>query len=125
VEPTRIFTLPVPRALQGIAHFSLRVDGAVSLQLLAGFVPRLETAGRAQINAAIAGTVTSPPAQRKGSCRGARHSVMGISRAGLSNVAGDFNFDATRMMFENVTAESGGGPPETSAATAAYGEGPR
>jgi len=24
-------------------------------------------------------------------------------------VAGDFNFDATRMMFENVTAESGGG----------------
>jgi translocation and assembly module TamB len=38
-------------------------------------------------------------------------------------VAGDFNFDATRMMFENVTAESGGGHLSI-AGTAAYGEGP-
>jgi translocation and assembly module TamB len=28
---------------------------------------------------------------------------------GLSNLAGDFNFDTTRILFENVTAESGGG----------------
>jgi len=36
---------------------------------------------------------------------GGRDIPYGDFPAGLSNVAGDFNFDATRMMFENVTAE--------------------
>jgi len=41
----------------------------------------------------------------------ARHSVRGFP-AGLSTVAGDFNFDATRMMFENVTCGKWWRPPE-------------
>jgi len=50
----RIFTLPVPRAC-GDRALSLRVDGAVHLQLLR-FVPHLENRWPAQINAAVAGT---------------------------------------------------------------------
>ena len=40
----------------GDQALNLRLDGAVSLQLLAGFYPQLEASGRAQINAAVAGT---------------------------------------------------------------------
>lgn len=100
--------------VSGFARFAgdralnLRVDGAVSLQLLAGFVPRLEATGRAQVNAAVAGTLSAPRFNGKLRVEGATLRY-GDFPAGLSNVAGDFNFDATRLMFENVYAESGGG----------------
>jgi translocation and assembly module TamB len=100
--------------IAGFARFSgdralnLRVDGAVSLRLLAGFVPRLEATGRAQVNAAVAGSLPSPRFNGKVHVEGATFRY-GDFPAGLSNVAGDFNFDAARLMFENVTAESGGG----------------
>ena len=95
--------------LSGSARFSgdralaLRLDGAVSLQLLGSFVPRLETTGRAQVNAAIAGTVSAPRFNGKVHIDGASFRY-GDFPTGLSNVAGDFNFDASRMVFENVTA---------------------
>ena len=44
----------------GDQALNLRLDGAVSLQLLAGFLPQLESTGRAQINAAVAGTLATP-----------------------------------------------------------------
>ena len=56
--------------LSGSARFTgdqalnLRLDGAVSLQLLGSFYPQLESSGRAQINALVAGTVSivrAPP----------------------------------------------------------------
>jgi len=101
---------------------NLRVDGAVSFPLLAGFVPRLEATGRAAINVAVAGTLSNPR------FNGKVHVENGAFRygdfpTGLSNVAGDFNFDATRLTFENVTAESGGGHLTIGGALA-YGEGP-
>ena len=100
--------------IAGFARFAgdhalnMRVDGAVNLQLLGSFVPRLEATGRAQVNALIAGTVPSPRFNGKVHIEGATLRY-GDFPTGLSNVAGDFNFDATRLMFENVTAESGGG----------------
>ena len=106
----------------GDRALSLRVDGAVSLQLLAGFVPRLEATGRAQLNAEVAGTVPSPRFNGKAHIEGANFRY-GDFPAGLSNVAGDFSFDTTRMMFENVAAESGGGHL-TIGGTATYGDGP-
>jgi translocation and assembly module TamB len=106
----------------GDRALNLRVDGAVSLQLLAGFVPRLEATGRAQVNAEVAGTVPSPRFNGKVHIEGAAFRYADFP-AGLSNVAGDFNFDVARMMFENVTAESGGGHLNIGG-TAAYGEGP-
>src|SRR6202049_1509872 len=44
----------------GDQALNLRLDGAVSLQLLSGFLPQLEASGRAQINALVAGTMATP-----------------------------------------------------------------
>src|ERR1700730_8488396 len=128
VEPAKLrgtdtdFQMAGPPRFAGDRALNLRVDGAVSLQLLAGFVPRLEATGRAQVNAAVGGTVFAPRFNGKVHVEGATFR-FGDFPAGLSNVAGDLNFDAARMMFENVTAESGGGHLNIGG-TAAYGEGP-
>jgi translocation and assembly module TamB len=105
----------------GDRALNLRLDGAVSLQLLAGFVPRLESTGRAQVNAAIGGTISTPRFNGRVHIEGASLRY-GDFPAGLSNVAGDFNFDASRMVFDNVTAESGGGHLNVGG-TVNYGEG--
>src|ERR1019366_1252363 len=73
----------------GDRALNLRVDGAVSLPLLAGFVPRLEATGRAQVNAAIAGTLSAPQFNGKIHVEGATVRYADFP-AGLSNVAGDF-----------------------------------
>jgi len=106
----------------GDQALNLRLDGAVSLQLLSGFYPQLEATGRAQINALVAGTVATPRFNGKVHIEGASLRY-GDFPAGLSNVAGDFNFDANRMVFDNVAAETGGGRL-TIGGTVAYGEGP-
>jgi translocation and assembly module TamB len=106
----------------GDRALNLRLDGAVSLQLLGGFVPRLEAGGRAQVNAAVAGTISTPRLNGKVHVEGASFRY-GDFPTGLSNVAGDFNFDASRMLFDNVTAESGGGHLNIGG-TVSYGNGP-
>lgn len=106
----------------GDRALNLRLDGAVSLQLLGGFIPRLESTGRAQVNAAVAGTLSTPRFNGKVHIEGASLRY-GDFPTGLSNVAGDFNFDAVRMVFDNVSAESGGGHLSL-AGTLNYGQGP-
>jgi translocation and assembly module TamB len=106
----------------GDQALNLRLDGAVSLQLLAGFIPQLEANGRAQVNATVAGTMVTPRLNGRVRIEGASLRY-GDFPAGLSNVAGNLNFDATRMVFDNVLAESGGGRL-TIGGTVVYGEGP-
>jgi translocation and assembly module TamB len=106
----------------GDQALNLRMDGAVSLQLLTGFLPQLAATGRAQINAAVGGTMATPRFNGKVHIEGASMRY-GDFPAGLSNVAGDFNFDANRMVFDNVVAETGGGHLTIGGAVA-YGEGP-
>ncbi len=106
----------------GDQALNFRLDGAVSLQLLTGFYPQLEATGRAQINAAVGGTVSTPRFNGKVHIEGVSLRY-GDFPAGLSNVAGDFNFDANRMEFDNVAAEIGGGRLILGG-TVAYGEGP-
>jgi translocation and assembly module TamB len=114
--------------LTGSARFAgdqalnMRLDGAVSLQLLSSLYPQLEAAGSAQINATVAGTVVTPRFNGKVHLEGASLR-FGDFPTGLSNVTGDFNFDANRMVFDNVVAESGGGHL-TIGGTVAYGGGP-
>jgi translocation and assembly module TamB len=92
----------------GDQGLNLRVDGTVSLGLLASFYPQVESGGRAQINALVGGSVAAPRLNGKVHLEGA--SVRyGDFPAGLSNIGGDFNFDANRMVFDNVSAETGGG----------------
>jgi translocation and assembly module TamB len=106
----------------GDQALNLRVDGAVSLKLLGGFYPELEASGRAQINALVGGTVPAPRLNGKVHIEGVSLRY-GDFPAGLSNVAGDFNFDANRMVFDNVAAETGGGHL-TIGGTVGYGQGP-
>lgn len=106
----------------GDKALNFRLDGAVNLQLLTGFLPQLETTGRAQINAAVGGTVIAPRFNGKVHVEGVSLRY-GDFPAGLSNVAGDFNFDANRMVFDNVVAETGGGRLAIGGVLS-YGEGP-
>jgi translocation and assembly module TamB len=86
----------------------LRLNGALDLRLITGFVPNLDARGPAQINASFEGTLDRPR------ITGRVHIENASARAadfptGLSAIQGDVVFDATRLYFENISAESGGG----------------
>ena len=86
----------------------LRLNGGVDLRLISGFVPGLDARGPAQINASVEGTLDRPR------ITGRVHIEKASARAadfptGLSAINGDLVFDATRLYFENVSAEAGGG----------------
>ncbi len=86
----------------------LRLNGALDLRLLSGFVPDIDARGPAQINASFEGTLDRPR------ITGRVHIENTFARAkdfpaGLSAIRGDVVFDATRLYFENMSAESGGG----------------
>jgi translocation and assembly module TamB len=86
----------------------LRLNGALDLRLLSGFVPDLDARGPAQINASFEGPLDRPR------ITGRVHIEKASARAadfptGLSAIQGDLVFDATRLYFENISAESGGG----------------
>jgi len=92
----------------GRRTLGLRLDGAVDLRLISGFVPQIDVRGPAQINAAFEGTLDRPR------ITGRVHIENASARAvdfptGLSALKGDLVFDATRLYFENVNAEAGGG----------------
>jgi translocation and assembly module TamB len=100
--------------VEGSLHFtgeralSMRLNGTADLRLLNAFLPDVDTRGPAQINATFAGTLDHPR------ITGRVHIADASARAadfptGLSAVRGDFIFDSTRLFFDNVTAEAGGG----------------
>jgi translocation and assembly module TamB len=76
--------------------------------LLTGMLPDLEATGAAQIDAAVEGTTANPLITGRLRVQDAA-ARYGDFPAGLSHVKGDFVFDKTRLYFDNVTAEAGGG----------------
>jgi translocation and assembly module TamB len=100
--------------LDGNLHFSgrrtvsMHLNGSLDLRLLSGFVPDLEARGPAQINGSIEGPMDRPR------ITGRAHIENASARAanfptGLSAIKGDIIFDATRLSFQDLTAEAGGG----------------
>jgi translocation and assembly module TamB len=92
----------------GKRSVALRLNGALDLRLIGGFVPGVEARGPAQVNASFEGTLDRPR------ITGRVHIEDASARAadfptGLSALKGDIVFDATRLYFENVSAEAGGG----------------
>jgi translocation and assembly module TamB len=90
------------------ASVKLQLNGALDLRLLAGISSGLTVAGPAQINATFEGTLDRPR------INGRIHIAGGNARqadfpTGLSNINGDFVFDDTRLFFNDMTAEAGGG----------------
>ena len=84
------------------------VTGAVNLGLLKGLMPDLHAAGEANVNVAIEGTMSKPRITGRTSVRDASANYSDFP-VGLSHLTGDLVFDRSRLLFENVTADSGGG----------------
>lgn len=116
------FTVSGFARFAGDRRLNLALAGQVNLQLLGGFVRDLDARGGAQINADITGTAASPRITGRMRVENAAANYAEFP-AGLSNMQGEFVFDQSRMLFENVTAEAGGGRLAVSGSVT-YGEGP-
>ncbi|MGH9744251.1 MAG: translocation/assembly module TamB domain-containing protein [Candidatus Acidiferrum sp.] len=92
----------------GRGSLGLKLNGALDLRLLTGFMPALQASGPAQINASFEGSFDRPRITGRVHIENASARVTDFP-TGMSNITGDLIFDATRLFFENVTAESGGG----------------
>jgi translocation and assembly module TamB len=105
----------------GRRNVALRLDGAVDLRLLSASIPDMDVHGAAQINAGVEGTLEHPR------ITGRVHIDSASARAadfptGLSAIKGDLIFDTTRLFFNEVRAEVGGGTLQLSGSVN-YGEG--
>jgi translocation and assembly module TamB len=97
------------------------LEGGVDMRLLAGFVPDLETKGAANINISVEGTMSRPRVTGRVSVHDASANYADFP-VGLSHVNGDLVFDNSRLLFDHVTAQSGGGEL-TLSGNMSYGEG--
>jgi translocation and assembly module TamB len=86
----------------------LRLNGALDLRLITGFAPSLDARGPAQLNISFEGTLDRPRITGRMHIENASARVADFP-TGLSAITGDMVFDATRLYFENMSAESGGG----------------
>jgi len=128
IEQARLHGTDTDLQLSGSARFDRdrRVDftlsGGANLRLVAGFVPDLNAHGRADVNVSVQGTIAQPRVTGHASVRDASATYADFP-VGLSKVNGDFVFDASRLLFDRVTAEAGGGQLTLNGAVT-YGEGP-
>lgn len=128
IDQARLHGPDTDLQLGGTARFDrdrriqFTLSGGVNLRLLKGVIPDLEAHGRADANVSVEGTMDRPRITGRASVRGAEAHYADFP-AGLSNVNGDFVFDRSRLLFDKVTADSGGGHL-TLSGSVTYGEGP-
>ena len=114
IDPVTLRGADTNLQISGSVQFSgkrtvgLRLNGDLDLRLLSGFVPDLDARGPAQVNATFEGTTDKPRITGRVHIENASARVTDFP-TGLSAIRGDLVFDATRLHFENVAAESGGG----------------
>ncbi len=84
------------------------VTGKINLGLLKGMMPDLRVQGEANVNVAIEGTMSKPRITGRATVRDASANYSDFP-VGLSHLNGDLVFDRSRLLFENMTADSGGG----------------
>jgi translocation and assembly module TamB len=101
-------------------HFNL--SGGINLRFARGLLPELEAQGEADVNASIEGTMSKPRITGRANIRDASAHYSDFP-VGLSHVSGSLVFDRSRLLFDRVTAESGGGQL-TLSGSLSYGEGP-
>lgn len=128
IEQARLHGPDTDLQLSGSARFDrdrrldFALSGGANLRLVAGFLPDLNAHGRADVNVSVQGTMAQPRVTGRASVRGASATYADFP-VGLSNVNGDFVFDKSRLLFDRVTAEAGGGQL-TLSGNVTYGEGP-
>jgi translocation and assembly module TamB len=128
VDQARLHGPDTDLQLGGTARFDrdrriqFALSGGVNLRLLKGLVPDIEAQGRADANVTVEGTLSHPRITGRASVRGAEAHYADFP-VGLSNVSGDLVFDRSRLLFDRVTADAGGGHL-TLSGSVTYGEGP-
>jgi translocation and assembly module TamB len=106
----------------GDRPLALSLAGAANLRLLAGLLPDLETQGQATVNVGVAGTISNPKITGRARVQDASATYSDFP-VGLSKVNGDFVFDQSRLTFDGLTAQSGGGLLRLGGSLT-YGQGP-
>jgi translocation and assembly module TamB len=101
-------------------HFTL--VGKVNLRILTGMLPDFETQGAADLNVDVAGTMARPKITGRASVRDASGHYADFP-VGLSHMNGDIVFDTSRLLFDHLTAEAGGGQL-TLSGNVSYSDGP-
>src|SRR4029077_8779259 len=114
IEPATLKGTDTNLQIAGSVQFAgrrtvgLRLNGALDLRLIRGFVKNVDARGPAQINASFEGTLDRPRITGRVHIENASARVADFP-TGLGAITGDVVFDATRLYFENMSAESGGG----------------
>jgi translocation and assembly module TamB len=101
-------------------HFT--VAGGVNLKFINRVVPDLQAQGGANVNILIEGTMARPRIIGRASVKDASANYADFP-VGLSHVSGEFVFDRSRLLFERVTAQAGGGQLTLNGAVT-YADGP-
>lgn len=101
-------------------HFALQ--GIVNIKFVNRIVPDLHAQGQANVNILIEGTAARPRITGRANVKDASANYSDFP-VGLSHVSGEFVFDRSRLLFERVTAQAGGGQL-TLNGSVSYGEGP-
>jgi translocation and assembly module TamB len=92
----------------GRRALSMKVNGSVDLRLLSAYIPDVDVAGHADVNASFEGTLDRPRIIGKVKLDNVSARSADFP-TGLSNLKGDITFDANRLFFDNLTGEAGGG----------------
>jgi len=127
VEQAHLHGTDTDLQVSGSARFDrdrplrLAVQGSLNLRLLAAFLPDFEVQGQATANISIEGTMSRPRITGRASVHNASASYADFP-VGLSKVNGDFVFNESRLSFDHLTAESGGGQL-TMGGSVVYGDG--
>jgi translocation and assembly module TamB len=128
VEQVHLHGADTDLQLEGSARFdrdrpiNFTLTGSVNLRLVKGMLPDLSEQGRADVNVSMQGTMSQPQITGRASVHNASANYADFP-IGLSNVNGDILFDASRLLFNRVTAEAGGGQLSLNGSVT-YGEGP-
>jgi translocation and assembly module TamB len=114
IDPVKLQGANTNFEIAGAVHFTgsralmLRLNGTADLRLLTGFVPDMDIHGPAQINTSFEGTIDRPRITGKVHIENASARSIDFP-TGLSAIKGDIIFDATRLFFNDMTAQAGGG----------------
>lgn len=120
--PDTDFKLSGSARFNGDRPIDFALSGGVNLRLVKGMLPDLDAQGRADLNVSIQGTMAQPQVTGRASVANASAHYADFPM-GLSNVNGDLVFDKSRLLFDRVHAEAGGGNLVLSG-NLSYGEGP-
>jgi translocation and assembly module TamB len=128
IEQAHLHGTETDAQLSGSARFDrdrplhLSVSGGLNLRLVRGMLPDLDARGSADMNVSVEGTMDRPRITGRASVRDASANYAEFP-VGISKVNGDLIFDKSRLVFDRVTAVSGGGQL-TLSGNVTYGEGP-